>query len=68
MYSLITKSAVLLSILTLLPLANASAELKRVPLILMDRGDFEFTSDTSADLTGDGVSTHLGTIVSTWGI
>jgi hypothetical protein len=65
MYSLITKSAVLLSILTLLPLANASAELKRVPLILMDRGNFEFTSDNSADLTGDGVSTHLGTIGST---
>ena len=42
MYSLITKPAVLLSILILLPLASASAELKKVPLILMDRGSFEF--------------------------
>jgi hypothetical protein len=65
MCSLIRKSAVLLSILTLLPLANSSAELKKVPLILMDRGDFKFTGDNSADLKGDGVSTHLGTIVST---
>jgi hypothetical protein len=67
MYSLITKSAVLLSILTLLPLANASAELKRVPLILMDRGSFEFQGPNIpiADLKGDGVSTHLGNIVST---
>ena len=42
MYSLIRKSAVLLSILTLLPLASASAELKKVPLILMDTGKFDF--------------------------
>ena len=40
MYSLIRKSAVLLSILSLLPLASASAELKKVPLILMDTGEF----------------------------
>jgi hypothetical protein len=63
MCSLIRKSAVLL--LILLPLASGKAELKRVPLILMDRGEFEFTSPTSAKLTGDGVSTHLGRIVST---
>ena len=62
MCNLIRKSAVLLSILTLLPLANASAELKRVPLILMDRGNFIFTSPTSARLTGTGASTHLGQI------
>jgi hypothetical protein len=66
MYSLITKSAVLLSILILLSLASASAELKRVPLILMDRGSFEFRPNMPiADLKGDGVSTHLGNIVST---
>ena len=65
MYSLITKPAVLLSILTLLPLASASAELRRVPLILMDTGEFKFTSDTSANLTGAGSATHLGRIVST---
>jgi hypothetical protein len=63
MCSLIRKSTVLLFIL--LPLASASAELKRVPLILMDRGEFTFTGPNSAKLTGDGVSTHLGTIVST---
>ena len=34
MCSLIRKSAVLLLILTSLPLASASAELKKVPLIL----------------------------------
>jgi hypothetical protein len=50
----------------LLPLASASAELKRVPLILMDRGSFEFRPNVPiADLKGDGVSTHLGNIVST---
>jgi hypothetical protein len=65
MYSLMTKPAVLLSILTLLPLASASADLKRVPLILMDTGEFDFTSDTSAILTGAGSATHLGRIVST---
>jgi hypothetical protein len=65
MCSLIRKSAVLLSILSLLPLASASAELKKVPLILMDTGKFTFTGDNSADLMGDGDSTHLGRIVST---
>jgi hypothetical protein len=69
MYSLIRKSAVLLSILTLLPLASASAERKRVPLILMDGGAFTFPPDdpnpTSATLRGSGVSTHIGKIVST---
>ncbi len=65
MYSLITKSAVLLSILTLLPLASASAELKRVPLILMDHGLFDFRNMTTVDLEGTGTSTHLGKIVST---
>jgi hypothetical protein len=64
MYSLMTKPAVLLSILALLPLASASADLKRVPLILMDTGEFDFTSDTSAKLTGAGSATHLGRIVS----
>ena len=54
MYSLIRKSAVLLSILTLLPLASASAELKRVPLILMDTGQFDFPDPAipTANLTG----------------
>ena len=65
MYSLITKSAVLLSILTLLPLASASAELKRVPLILMDHGLFDFRNMSTVDLEGTGTSTHLGKIVST---
>ena len=67
MCSLIRKPAVLLSILTLLPLASASAELQRVPLILMDRGSFAFRGPNIpiADLEGDGVSTHLGNIVST---
>ena len=64
MCSLIRKSAVFLSILTLLPLASASADRKKVPLILMDRGTFDFSSETSAALTGDGVSTHMGKIVS----
>ena len=44
MCSLMRKPAVLLSILTLLPLANGSAELKRVPLILMDTGKFTLNS------------------------
>jgi hypothetical protein len=65
MCSLIRKSAVLLSVLTLISLATASAELKKVPLILMDRGTFSFTSETTANLEGTGVSTHLGKIVST---
>ena len=66
MYNLVTKSAVVLSILLLLPLASASAELKKVPLILMDRGSFDFRPNLPiADLDGDGVSTHLGNIVST---
>jgi hypothetical protein len=66
MCSLIRKPAVLLSILTLLPLASASAELKKVPLILMDRGFFTFRPNMPiADLEGDGVSTHLGNIEST---
>lgn len=65
MYSLITKSAVLLSILTLLPLVSARAELKKVPLILMDTGEFTFTGPNSATLKGDGDSTHLGRILST---
>ena len=70
MCSLIRKSAVLLSILTLLPLASASAELKRVPLILMDTGKFmtippDDPNPNIADLKGTGVSTHLGKIVST---
>ena len=65
MYSLITKSAVLLSILTLLPLVSARAELKKVPLILMDTGEFTFTGSNSANLMGDGDSTHLGRILST---
>ena len=70
MCGLIRKSAVLLSILTLLPLASASAERKDVPLILMDTGTFAFIppgdpNATSADLEGTGVSTHLGKIVST---
>ena len=70
MYSSITKSAVLLSILTLLPLANASAELKRVPLILMDTGPFSPDPDDPdnpnvARLEGTGSATHLGKIVST---
>jgi hypothetical protein len=66
MCSLIRKPAVLLSILTLLPLASASAELQRVPLILMDRGSFDFRPNLPiADLKGDGVSTHLGNIEST---
>jgi hypothetical protein len=70
MYSLITKSAVLLSILTLLSLVNASADLKKVPLILMDTGTFgpdpnNPNNPNFASLQGDGASTHLGAIVST---
>jgi hypothetical protein len=70
MCSLIRKSAVLLSILSLLPLASASAELKKVPLILMDTGTFSPDPDDPknpdiAILNGDGDSTHLGRIVST---
>jgi hypothetical protein len=65
MCSLIRKSAVLLSILTLLPLLSARAELKKVPLILMDTGEFMFTGPNSATLKGDGDSTHLGRILST---
>jgi hypothetical protein len=66
MYSLITKPAVLLSILVLLPLASASAELKRVPLILMDTGSFKFEDPKipRAILTGGGSATHLGRIES----
>jgi hypothetical protein len=64
MYSLIAKSAPLLSILALLPFASASAELKKVPLILIDTGKFTFTGPNSATLLGDGDSTHLGAIVS----
>jgi hypothetical protein len=70
MCSVIRKSAVLLSILTLLPLASGSAELKKVPLILMDTGTFSPDPDDPknpdiAILNGTGVSTHLGAIVST---
>jgi hypothetical protein len=65
MYNVTIKSAVLLSILTLLPLVSASADRKRAPLILMDTGRFSFTSSTTANLAGTGVSTHLGEIVST---
>jgi hypothetical protein len=61
----IGKTAVLLSILASLPLTNASAELKRVPLILIDTGEFTFTGPNTALLGGDGDSTHLGRIVST---
>lgn len=68
MYSLITKSVVLLSLLTLLSLSSASADRKRVPLILMDGGEFVFPPNdpnpTSAALEGIGVSTHMGKIVS----
>jgi hypothetical protein len=67
MCSLMRKPAVLLSILALLPLASASAELKKVPLILMDHGSFEFPDPLipRANLTGEGTSTHLGKIAST---
>ena len=54
MCSLIRKSAVLLSILTLLPLASASAELKKVPLILMDRGTFDFTETRTRHRESEG--------------
>jgi hypothetical protein len=64
MHSLIRRSAALLSILTLLPLAGASADQKNVALVLMDGGMFKFLSQTSAELVGSGVSTHLGKIVS----
>jgi hypothetical protein len=70
MCSLIRKSAVLLSILTLLPLANASADRQNVPLILIDTGTFspdpaDPDNPNIAILNGDGASTHLGAIVST---
>jgi hypothetical protein len=68
MYSVIIKSAVLLSIFALLPLASASADRKKEPLVLMDGGTLEFPPNdpnpTSATLTGSGVATHLGKIVS----
>ena len=74
MYSLIRKSVVLVSILTLLPLASASAERKKVPLILMDRGDVYVHRPRTIQTRllriwrVTGVSTHLGKIVSDWGI
>ncbi len=64
MYSLITKSAVLLSLLALIPLSSASADRKKVPLILIDGGAFVFTSATAANLVGRGLSTHMGRILS----
>lgn len=64
MHSIIVKAAVLLSILALLPLSSASADRKKEPLVLMDGGAFEFLTPTSAALTGGGVATHLGSIVS----
>ena len=64
MYSVMIKSAVVLSILALLPLASASADRKKAPLVLMDGGNFENLTPTSADLVGSGVATHLGSIVS----
>jgi hypothetical protein len=65
MYSLITKSAVLLSILTLLALSCAIAGPKEnLPLRLIDGGAFIFSSATSAELVGRGLSTHMGKIVS----
>jgi hypothetical protein len=69
MYSLIRKSAVLLSVLTLISVSSASADRNTAPLILMDTGNFKFPENdpnpTSAELSGTGVSTHLGAIVST---
>jgi hypothetical protein len=64
MYSLMRKSAVLLSILTLLPLLSVVAARKNVPLRLMDGGMFIFSSPTSAKLVGSGHATHMGKIVS----
>ena len=67
MYSLMRKSAVLLSILTLLTLASASAASKSVPLILMDGGEFMPTNPPDPNsrlLVGKGISTHMGKIVS----
>ena len=64
MYSLIRKSAVLLSILTLLALSCVIAGPKNVPLRLIDGGAFIFTGPTSADLMGSGLATHMGKIVS----
>lgn len=64
MYSLITKSAVLLSLLTLLPLSSANADRKKVPLILFDGGAFMFLDADSAILKGRGLSTHMGRIAS----
>ena len=64
MYSLITKSAVLLSLLTLLPLLSAVAARKNVPLKLIDGGEFTFSEEDPnfATLAGTGVSTHMGKI------
>jgi hypothetical protein len=64
MYSLIRKSAVLLSILTLLPLLCALAAPKNVPFRLIDGGAFIFTGTNSANLVGSGLATHMGKIVS----
>ena len=72
MHSLIMKSAVLLSIFTLLPLANATAGLKRVPLILMDTGPFSPDRDDpnnpNVARLETGGATHLGKIVSGRGL
>jgi hypothetical protein len=65
MYSLIRRSAVLSSILTLLALSCAIAGPKKsVPFRLIDGGDFIFTGVTTADLLGRGLSTHMGKIMS----
>jgi hypothetical protein len=64
MYNLIIKSAVLLSILALLPLLNASAARKKVPLLLIDGGAFMFLDANSATLAGRALSTHTGKMVS----
>jgi hypothetical protein len=64
MNSLITKSAVLVSLLTLLPLSSASADRKKAPLILIDGGAFTFITLTSATLAGRGLSTQMGRIAS----
>jgi hypothetical protein len=63
MCSLIRKSTVLLSILTLLLLANSSAGPKKdVPFRLTDGGAFIFTGEKSANLVGRGLATHMGKI------
>jgi hypothetical protein len=68
MYSSIRKSAVVsLSILILLPPSSTIAgpkdkPPKDKPLRLMDSGAFSFTSQTSAQLAGSGLSTHMGKI------